>query len=254
MRYFFILFLFTLICACSNEKKISYFQGDFPSTNLQLSKDFDPIIKKNDLLEIKLIATNDEAVKLLAPEVPNARSNVTYNSGGVAKGGFLVDPKGNIELPFIGEIETAGKRRSEVVDVIETKLSEYIKDPIVQIQIINFKVTLIGDVKFPGTINVPNERMTIIEALSIAGDLNITGRRENIKLIRDMGDSLVEYQIDLTNKAIFAQPYFYLAQNDIIYVTQNRAKMTSANFSQIYFPILSAISLTIGVINIFTRN
>jgi len=254
MRYLLIFILLITFFSCSTEKKMTYLQGDFPTSNLQLSKDFDPVIKKNDLLEIKLIATNDEAVKLLAPEVPNARSNVTYTTGGVAKGGFLVDPNGKIELPFIGEIETAGRKRSQVVNDIENKLSEYIKDPIVQIQIINFKITIIGDVRFPGTINVPNERMTILEALGVSGDLNITGRRENVKLIREVGDSLVEYNVDLTNKAIFAQPYFYLSQNDIIYVSQNKTKMMSANFSQLYLPILSAISLTIGVINIITRN
>jgi polysaccharide export outer membrane protein len=253
MRYLAYFFFFFLIFSCESEKKISYFQGDFPKENIQLSQNFDPVIKINDLLEIKLIATNDEAVKLLAPEVPNARSTVTYNSGGVAKGGFLVDPKGNIELPFIGEILAAGKTRSQVIEDIESKLSEYIKDPIVQLQIINFKVVILGDVKFPGTVNVPNERMTILEALGITGDLNITGKRTDIKLIREVGDSLVEYKVDLTNKMLFAQPYYYLVQNDIIYVTQNKAKMTSAGFSQIYFPILSAISLTIGILNIFTK-
>jgi len=252
MRYLSTL-LALILFSCNNEKKITYFQGDFPKENIQLSKNFDPIIKVNDLLEIKLVATNDEAVKLLAPEVPNARSTVTYNSGGVVKGGFLVDPKGNIELPFIGEIPAAGKTRTQVIDVIELKLSEYIKDPIVQVQIINFKVVVLGDVRFPGTINVPNERITILEALGISGDLNITGKRNDIKLIREVGDSLVEYNVDLTNKMLFAQPYYYLSQNDIIYVNQNKAKMTTANFSQIYVPIIYAVSITLGFINFFNQ-
>lgn len=255
-NFFFALFsiLFLSLSSCKNEEKMLYFQGNFPpKDSLQLHTTFDPIVKKNDLLEIKLIASNEEAVKLLAPDIPNARTSLTYNSGGVAKGGFLVSQDGDIELPFIGKFHAADKKRSEIEKEIKISLSEYIKDPIVQIQIINFKVTVLGDVKQPGTINIPNEKMTILELLGIVGDMSITGRRRDVKLIREENGQLKEYKVDLTKKDLFAQKYYFLQQNDIIYVPQNRAKINNANFSQIYLPILSSVSVMLSAISIIGK-
>jgi polysaccharide export outer membrane protein len=244
------LILITLIYSCNITKKSLYFQGEIPKNNLQLHEKYNPIIKVNDLLEIKLTASNDEAVKMLTSELPNSRTIINYNSGGVAKGGFLVDSKGEIELPFIGKFLVTKKTREEIENEITLKLSEYIQDPIVEIQIINFKVTILGDVKLPGTYNVPNEKMTIIELIGVAGDLNITGKRVDIQLIREENGALKEYTVDLTKKDLFSQEYYFLSQNDIVYVKQNKAKLSNANSSQIYLPILSSITIILSIINI----
>jgi polysaccharide export outer membrane protein len=251
-----ILFLFVLtfgLFACKTAEKTLYFQGELSQQNIQLHEDFIPIIKINDLLEIKLTASNEEAVKMLTPEIPNARSTVTYSSGGVAKGGFLVNSQGEIELPFIGKFVVANKGREEIENEIEKKLSEYIQNPIVQIQIINFKVTILGDVKIPGTYNVPNEKMTIMELVGIAGDLNISGKRKEVKLIREENGALKEYNIDLTQNNIFNQKTYFLQQNDIVYVKPNRAKLSNANVSQIFLPVISTISIMLSAISILTK-
>jgi polysaccharide export outer membrane protein len=251
-----ILFLFVLalgLFSCKTAEKTLYFQGELSQQNIQLHEKYIPIIKINDLLEIKLTASNEEAVKMLTPEIPNARSTVTYSSGGVAKGGFLVNSQGEIELPFIGKFAVANKGREEVENEIEKKLSEYIQNPIVQIQIINFKVTILGDVKAPGIYNVPNEKMTIMELIGVAGDLNISGKRKEVKLIREENGIVKEYNIDLTQKNILNQNTYFLQQNDIVYVKPNRAKLSNANVSQIFLPVISTISIMLSAISILSK-
>ena len=246
-----ILLLISTLMSCRNSENVIYFQGEFSSLNQRTHTSFVPTIEKNDLLDIKLISQNAEASALFTPKIDNGRSVVTYSSGVPAKGGFLVNQKGEIELPYIGSLLVAGLTRDEVVAEVETRLSEYINEPIIQLQILNFKVSILGDVRNPGTFNIPNEKISIVEAIGIAGDLNITGMRKDIKLIREIGDGRKEYNIDLTDKNIFNSEIFFLKQNDIIYIPQNRAKISNSNFSQIYLPILSTISIILSSINIF---
>jgi polysaccharide export outer membrane protein len=253
LKILFLVLLTLSLFSCKTAEKTLYFQGELSQQNIQLHEKFIPLIRINDLLEIKLTASNEEAVKMLTPEIPNARSTVTYSSGGVAKGGFLVNSLGEIELPFIGKFVVVNRGREQVENEIEKKLSEYIQDPIVQIQIINFKVTILGDVKTPGTYNVPNEKMTIIELVGIAGDLNISGKRKEVKIIREENGVLKEYNIDLTQKNIFNQNTYFLQQNDIIYVKPNRAKLSNANVSQIFLPVISTISIVLSAISILSK-
>ena len=247
-----LLLIFSLI-SCRNSENVIYFQGEFSSLNQRNHTSFIPTLEKNDLLDIKLISQNAEASALFTPKIDNGRSSVTYASGVPAKGGFLVNQKGEIELPYIGTLLVAGLTRDAVVAEIENRLSEYINEPIIQLQILNFKISILGDVRNPGTFNIPNEKISIVEAIGIAGDLNITGMRKDIKLIREIGDGRKEYNIDLTDKNIFNSEIFFLKQNDIIYVPQNRAKISNSNFSQIYLPILSSISIILSSINIFQQ-
>ena len=253
LKILFLVLLTLSLFSCKTAEKTLYFQGELSQQNIQLHEKFIPLIRINDLLEIKLTASNEEAVKMLTPEIPNARSTVTYSSGGVAKGGFLVNSLGEIELPFIGKFIVANRGREDVENEIEKKLSEYIQDPIVQIQIINFKVTVLGDVKTPGTYNVPNEKITIIELIGIAGDLNISGKRKEVKIMREENGVLKEYNVDLTQKNIFNQNTYFLQQNDIIYVKPNRAKLSNANVSQIFLPIISTISIMLSAISILSK-
>jgi polysaccharide export outer membrane protein len=215
--------------------------------------DYIPKIESNDLLDIKLVSANDDASKLFTPPIDNSKSAISYSSGVAARGGYLVDVDGVLELPFIGKMKVAGKTRSELESEIESKLSEYIKEPIIQIQIINFKITVLGEVGNPGTFNVPNEKITIFEALGVAGDLNITGKRKDIIVIREVGKKRMEFTVDLTSKDIFHSPVYFLKQNDLIYVSPNKAKINTSSYSQIYMPILSSLSLLLSAITLFLR-
>jgi polysaccharide export outer membrane protein len=249
-KYFIGILMAICLFSCKNGEKVIYFQGEFSENQKILHTNYLPVIQKNDLLDIKLISQNKEASALFTPSIENAKSSVTYKSGVAAKGGFLVSQNGEIELPYIGLLEVDKLTRDEAVELIETKLSEYIKNPIIQIQIINFKVTILGDVKVPGTYNVPNEKISIVEAIGIAGDLNITGKRKEIKLIREIDGKRIEISVDFTDKNIFNSDYFFLHQNDIIYVPQNNAKISNSRFSQIYIPILSTLSILLSVLTV----
>ena len=250
---FYILFLSFSLLSCRNSENVIYFQGEFLNASTLSHASFLPVIEKNDLLDIKLISQNAEAAELFTPKIANSQTSVTYASGVPARGGFLVNQEGEIQLPYIGKMNVAGLTRDEIITQIETKLGEYINEPIIQLQIINFKITILGDVRSPGTYNIPNEKISIIEAIGIAGDLNITGMRKDIKLIREKEGKRKEYNIDFTDKAIFDSEFFFLKQNDIVYIPQNKAKISNSTFSQIYLPILSTVSILLSTITLFNQ-
>ena len=255
---FLVTLLITVLCSfffnsCKKAEEVLYFQGEFIDSTSELHSSYFPVIQKNDMLEVMLTTANEEATKLFTPAIQNNKTTVTYSSGVASKNGFLVDQNGFIELPFIGKILAHGKKRNDLEDEIESKLSEYIKEPIVLIQIINFKVTVLGDVRRPGTISVPNEKISLIEAIAIAGDLNITAERKKVVLIREVNGVRKEFIIDLTSKDFFSSQFYFLQQNDVIYVSPNRAKINSSSYSQIYLPILSSISLILTAINLIIK-
>lgn len=250
--FYFSVLIFSLF-SCRNSENVIYFQGEFSNETKEFHSTFVPVIKKNDLLDIKLISQNTEAAELFTPKIDNSKSSISYSSGVPAKGGFLVNQKGQIELPYIGKITVAGLTRDEIILEIESKLNEYINEPIIQLRIVNFKITILGDVRSPGTYNIPNEKISIIEAIGIAGDLNITGMRTDIKLIREENGKHKKYNIDLTDKKIFNSEFFFLKQSDIIYIAQNKAKISNSSFSQIYLPILSTISILLTTLTLITR-
>lgn len=256
IKYIFFIATVHLILAvsCSRKTKdILLLQGQIKDSTTIFHVEYVPRIESNDLLDIKLVSANDEASKLFTPPVDNSKSAISYSSGVAARGGYLVDIEGGLELPFIGKMKVAGKTRSELESEIEMKLSEYIKDPIIQIHIINFKITVLGEVSHPGTFSIPNEKITIFEALGIAGDLTITGKRKNVIVIREVGKKRVEYVVDLTSKDIFHSPIYFLKQNDLVYVSPNKAKINTSSYSQIYMPILSSVSVLLSALTLLLR-
>jgi polysaccharide export outer membrane protein len=139
-----------------------------------------------------------------------------------------VSADGTIDFPVVGNIKVEGLTRSQAIEVIKNKLSSYVVNPTVSLRILNFRITVLGDVRTPGTFTIPNERISILEALGIAGDLLITGERQNILVIRDEGGKRKEYRVDLTKESLFSSPVYYLQQNDVVYVEPNRAKRSAA--------------------------
>ena len=166
---------------------------------------------------------------------------------------YLVSTEESINFPVLGMVSTKGLTTLELTKYLETHLKEYLVKPIVNIRLINFKVTVMGDVKSPGAYTIPNERITIVEALGLAGDLTIQGKRNNVLLIREIDGKRTFVTIDLTNKNLFSSPYYYLAQNDVIYVEPNKAKINSSAVGANAGIILSSISTLISLIAILTR-
>ena len=186
-----------------------------------------PLIQSDDILSIT-IQTQD----VTDPSAFNQTSNSTSGSSdqqSSAISGFLVDLEGNVEIPIIGAIKVSGLTTNQAKDSIKLKASKYYKDPTVQVRFANYKVTILGEVAKPAAYVLPNEKVTIFDAISLAGDLTIYGKRDNIMLMRDNGDKKDIIRLDLTSSQVIASPYYYIRQNDVIYVEPTKAKIAANN-------------------------
>jgi polysaccharide export outer membrane protein len=244
---FILLVLFSF--SCSNHKEALLLNHGDLVKDVNLHENFDIKIEKNDYLQILLISKDKEANELFTTKFENSQGLVTYSSGVPSKGGFLVDDKGNVSIPFIGEIKVAGLYRQQIIQEIQTKLEEYVKDPYVQVNLLNFKITVVGEVNNPGTFNIPNERINIFQALSLSGDLTNFSNRSQVHLVREIDQERKEYILDMTSKDIFNSEVFFLKQNDIIYVPQKKSKSV-ITFNQFVLPFVSVTSLVLTAINL----
>jgi polysaccharide export outer membrane protein len=245
---FFILILF-FCCSCSSYKNIPYFQDLKKDSSLtEKINNFSPLtIQPGDLLGIHVSSLNPEADAVINYNLQRQTGNNiadirTANENAVI--GYLVDQDGNITVPMIGIVKVASLTTSQITADLSTRLSKYLTNPNVNVRIQNFKISVLGDVSKPGTYDVFNERLTITEALALAGDLNITGIRNNILLVREINGSREYFTVNLTSKEIFNSPYYYLRNNDVIYVQPNRDKV-AANDSAYQKASLALAALSI---------
>lgn len=251
-----ILFFLSLVIgftSCVSKKEIVYFQNDEIDQS-KVSNSYRTIIKPDDLLQITITSQDIEAVR------PFNLSAVTYSTSsnsaiGVAQQQtYLVDTNGEIEFPVLGKLKIGGLSRNEVIDFLKNKLSpDYIKEPNINIRIANYKISVMGDVQRPGSYNIPNERITILDALALAGDINISGQRNNILIIREENNKKVEYRVDLRSKDVLTSPVYYLQQNDVVYVEQNYARIQSASSNSSTSLFISITGLIITIVSLLTR-
>lgn len=238
------------LTSCVAKKKMVYFGEPKGAVIHETLQNYQPTIQKGDLLNINVSAIDAEAAIPFnlyeTPVVKNFVQNIRplYH---------LVNAKGEINFPIIGTLKVVGSSTDELVDSLTEKLSKYIAEPVVNIRLMNFKVTVLGEVKMPGTYPVANERISVLEAIGLAGDLTIQGNRETVTLIREENGSRVRVPIDLTDKNLFSSPYFYLAQNDVLYVEPNKAKINSSVVGKNTSIIFASISSLISIIAILTR-
>ncbi|MBU2945674.1 polysaccharide biosynthesis/export family protein [Zobellia uliginosa] len=212
-----------LLSSCASRKEVVYFQntGDFET--LVDKNSFTPKFKVDDLISIYVSTLDSEA---------SAPFNLLR---GASEGGiraeqvdYLIDKDGEIDFPVIGKVKIAGLSGEEVRVLLRNKLSDYLKDPIINIRLRNFSVSVLGEVNRPGTYPVDGERITILEALGLASDMTIKGRRENVMVIRDFDGTKVYTRIDLTKKEALSSPVYYLTQNDVVYVEPNNSAIKSS--------------------------
>jgi polysaccharide export outer membrane protein len=248
---FFVFTSLLLFTNCATRNQFVYFQ-DNKDTSIDTVHTLK--LKEGDILNIKVFGCDEESIKIFnIPTTNNQNVNRNYFSGGSPSNGYLINKIGEIDFPLIGKIKITDLSIEEATDLIKLKLNTYLKDPKVSIQIQNFKITILGDVKNPGTIEVPNEKITLIEAIGIAGDLNITAKRKNILLLRDENGIKKQYRIDLTNNNFINSPIYYLAQNDVIYIEANQAKINSSNVTGSSSILVAIASLVITTVNILTK-
>jgi polysaccharide export outer membrane protein len=226
-----LIVVLTGFCSCSSYRKIPYFQ-DLNKTAVSeevLDNYTPPLIQPQDILGVNVSSLNPEASVVFNYNLNRVNGNNYDMSPGNPVVGYLVDVQGEIHLPLVGAMKVAGLTTSEISRQLQAKLKTYLREPIVNLRIINFKVSVFGDVLKPDVYNVQNERITIPEALSLAGDLNITAIRTNVLLVREQNGKRQYIPIDLTSKAIFNSPYFYLKNNDVIYVQADKTKFATVD-------------------------
>jgi polysaccharide export outer membrane protein len=250
------LILFTCLISlssCVSKKSITYFQNDIINQNL-VSNNYTTIFKPDDLLQITISAPDLEAV---APfNLPAVAFNIisTRATGIPRLQTYLIDSKGEIDFPVLGKLKIGGLNREELISLFKTRLDpDYVKKPTINIKIANYKITITGDVRVPGTYIVNNERITIIEAVGLAGDLNISAQRNNVKVIREEGNKKKEYIVDFKSNDLFTSPVYYLQQNDVIYVEPNYSKSQSAAANNNTGLFVSLGSIIISLITVLTR-
>ena len=245
------ILLIIIIQSCASPKKYVYFnQSELKSESMN---NFNPVLKTGDLLMIQVYSSNIETSEPFNLPVGNTNVRAGYSNGIAATSGYLVNQNGEIDFPLIGKINVLNMSTIDASELIKSKLDIYLSNPIVNIQIQNFKITVLGEVRNPGTFQVPNERITLIEALGLAGDLTINGVRKNIVLIRDNNGIKKEVVLDITSKEILNSEFYYLSQNDVIYVSPNQAKINSSTMSTSYGMFISIASLLITTINVLTK-
>ncbi|MBP8945541.1 MAG: polysaccharide biosynthesis/export family protein [Paludibacteraceae bacterium] len=245
-----ILILFT---SCVSQKKIAYFYGLDEQSAETINQSFKTIhearICPGDMLSITVSGIDPEAV------APFNLPLVSYASPGSAQiyaapvlQSYLVDVNGYINFPIIGPIKLAGLTKSQAIQHINELLSPYLKNSIVTIQFLNYKVTVLGEVLRPGQYPIDNERVTVLDALGLAGDMTIYGKRENVLLIRENFGKLEFVRLNLNATDLFTSPYYYLQQNDILYVEPNVVRNISAQNIPLYLSTLSTIATLVTVI------
>ncbi|WP_299626016.1 polysaccharide biosynthesis/export family protein [uncultured Tenacibaculum sp.] len=249
----FIISLSLILTSCVSKRDITYFQND-QIDQTKVSNSYKTILKPDDLLQITISALDFESVKSFNLPAVNFSTTTNNAVGSPQQQSYLIDNNGYIDFPVIGKLKIGGLTRNQTIDLLKDKLDpDYVKNPTINIRIANYSVTILGDVRRPGTYTIPNERITILEAIGLAGDLNITGKRNTIKVFREINGKKVEFSIDLRSNKIFTSPVYYLQQNDLVYVDQNKSSSQDAAFNRNTGLFVSIGSIIVSLIAVLTR-
>jgi len=254
LLYYLAVVLVLILSSCASKKNVLYIQD---VESYQVGKDTSQNnirFKKNDEITITVSsADRKSAIPFNLPLIAQANGN-GFNGQQVLQS-YLVEEDGNIQFPILGEIKVLGLSRIELRNMLETKISKYVKNPIVNIRISNFRISVIGEVRRPGVYPVQGERISIVEALSQAGDMSVYGKRKEIIIIREDQDGVKQhYKLDITKSSIFDSESYYLKQNDIVMVSPNKAQIQSSAFNRNTPLYVSIASLLLSVLTIFGNN
>lgn len=248
----FCALIIILFSSCGSRKNMVYLQNDSTQINT-LYNQYVPKIQVNDILTILVTAADPKVTAPFNPISTLSGNTMSQAADMAMRPTYTVDDKGDIILPMLGRVHVEGLTRLQAIEKIRGELGLYIIDPGVNINFNNFRISVLGEVARPGSFVLPSERVTVLEALGMAGDLTIRGVRENVMLIREVDGQKTMHRLDLTKQNTLNSPYYYLAQNDVIYVEPNQAQINSSKLGANTNIIISISSLLITVISILTR-
>jgi len=213
------------LASCATKKEVVYFQDALDYETIVSNNTANNKFKINDIVDITISTLDAEAslpFNIFRGFQEGGRGNIGEQMD------YIVDKNGEIDFPVIGNIKIADLTPQETKELLKEELKTYLKNPIINIRLKNFRVTILGQVNRPGTYEVNGEQITVLEAIGLANDLNIKGMRENVLIIRDYNGAKVYHRIDLTSKDVLSSPNYYLTQNDVVYVEPNKSAITSS--------------------------
>ncbi len=241
-----------LLSSCKTQEKILYFQ------DIQLNKN-EPVVGSRDIrLQPKdqisiIVNSKDPQLAALFNLATSSNQVGSAGSGDRSKiSGYTLDDKGEIDFPVLGKVKISGMTKSEVAEHIKTSLMEanLINDPVVTVEFMNLYVTVLGEVGRPGKYMITKDQITLLEALSMAGDLSIYGIRDGIYVVREENGQRITYKTDIRSKNMFASPAYFLKQNDVIYVEPNKTKTKNSRIGNATGIVFSAVGVLFSAINI----
>lgn len=247
---FVFVLLILLFSSCASKKNLVYFQPD--SVELRTLYEMNaPKLQPGDILAISVTADDVRATQPFNQISP-------YNTGTLQSTNpfiptYAIDANGEIDFPKVGKIKLAGKTRTQAMDLLRQEVGRYIVEPGISMVVQNFRVTVLGEVTRPGTFTIENDRLTIMEALGLAGDMTIYGERNNVLVIREQDGRKEEFRLDLTKRATMNSPAYYLTQNDVVYVEPNGARVQNSKYTATTSIFVSVVGLIITVVSVLTR-
>jgi polysaccharide export outer membrane protein len=250
-----LLLLMLIFSSCANIRELTYLQGGFDTAKLSQVNGVEPIIRKGDLLSIIVYSDNPDATKIYNQSLITTggsgggiASSIASSIGGNApsSGGYQVDEMGNIVFQGLGLLHVEGLTKAALKDTLDGRLKQYLTNPYYNIRFLNYKFTMLGEISRPGVISIPGERINLLEAIALAGDMTYYGRRDNILVIRETNNKRDFARLDITKPEILASPYFYLQQNDVVIVEANKRK--AAALDQLTY---IRISIVTSIVSLF---
>jgi polysaccharide export outer membrane protein len=246
-----LVFAIIVGSSCANTKNATYFPG-VKDGKIQSTTAFpESVIQKNDILSITVSSLNPEASMIFNQPVEAGGPNGDGTSFASASG-YLVSLDGNIQFPLLGSIKAEGLTKNQLKDKLVKSFldKKLLLDPIVTIRFTNFRITVLGEVNHPTVVNVPNEKISLLEAIGLAGDLTMYAERKNVMIIREEKDQKIIKRINLNSGELFTSPFYYLQSNDIVYVEPNKAKVASVSRGMQWVPvIMSGLTLAVLVVD-----
>ncbi|AMM51466.1 sugar transporter [Rufibacter sp. DG15C] len=256
LSYLLLVPCFLFFCSCASTKKVVYFNNIQDSELPAGVENIEPLIQKNDLLSISVSSLNPEATKIF--NTPNVTDSEAPDFSGRATSvsGYLVNSQGYIQFPILGNIKAVGLTKRQLKESLTKSLTErkLLVDPIINIRYLNYRVTVLGEVAHPTVVNAPNEKITLLEALGLAGDLTIYAKRSNVLIIREVDNKKIIKRINLNSTELFNSQYYYLQPNDIVYVEPDKAKVATASPVRQLLPLIfSGLTVVVVAVDRLTR-
>lgn len=247
---FFLLLL--LASSCATNRNLVYFTDLTKTTpyEQEITNFKEPVIQPGDQLSVTVSSLSPESNALFNNGILLPTNSMLSSSEATRKAGegYLVDSQGAINFPVLGSVPLGGLTRPEAIRKLTGLVSKSVKNPIVSVSFLNFRVTVLGEVNKPGNYLLPSEHPSLLDALGLAGDLTPYGLRENVLIIRERENKRTSTRIDLTNKALLESPFFYLQQNDVVYVSPDKARNLQASSRTVNLPIYISIASVVAVL------